>query len=114
LKKDSDYGFTLLEVMVALAVAGGLLVTLLYTLNYHLSIADRHETLTVAMMLGEEKMSEAKQSPLNSEGQFDKPHLDYSYKVDIKKYPYPGVSEIWVEVKREKETVLLKDLIRSP
>lgn len=100
--------------MVALAVTGGLLVTLLYTLNHHLSIADRHETLTVAMMLGEEKMSEAKKDRSDSRGQFDMPHADYSYKVEIKDYPYPGVSEIWVAVNRGKETVLLKDLIRSP
>ena len=100
--------------MVALAVTGALLVTLLYTLSHHLSVAGRHETLTVAMILGEEKMTEAKQAPSNSEGQFDKPHSDYLYKVEIKKYAYPGVSEIWVAVNRGKEAVLLKDLIWSP
>lgn len=114
--KNSElpHGFTLLEVMVALAVAGGLLVTLLYTLNHHLGIAGRHETLTVALMLGSEKMFDAKQDSSNSEGRFGKPHSDYSYRVDIQDYPYPGVSEIRVAVSRGKETVILKDLIWSP
>jgi general secretion pathway protein I len=110
----SDPGFTLLEVMVALAVAGGLLVTLLYTLNHHLDIAQRHETLTMATMLSNEKMSDAKKNPSNIEGQFDKPYSGYSYRVEIKDYPYPGVSEIWVAVNSGKESFLLKDLIWSP
>jgi prepilin-type N-terminal cleavage/methylation domain-containing protein len=34
-------GFTLLEVMISLAIVGGLLLTMIYSLNYHLGVAER-------------------------------------------------------------------------
>ena len=43
-----DNGFTLLEILIALAIVGGLLVTVIASLNYHLGIVERHETITVA------------------------------------------------------------------
>jgi prepilin-type N-terminal cleavage/methylation domain-containing protein len=51
-------GFTLLEVMISLAIAAGLIIILLYTLNYHLGIAERQETITVATHLAKVKMFE--------------------------------------------------------
>jgi prepilin-type N-terminal cleavage/methylation domain-containing protein len=44
-------GFTLLEVLIAIAIVGSLLVTLIYTLNYHLGLAERQKTITIATLL---------------------------------------------------------------
>src|SRR5208337_2336842 len=51
-------GFTLLEIMIAVAVIGGLLVSLISSLNYHLGIAERHEFVTVASLLAKDKLAE--------------------------------------------------------
>ena len=52
----SKKGFTLLEVLIALAIVGGLLVTLIYSLNYHLGLVERQEIITVATLLAKGKM----------------------------------------------------------
>jgi general secretion pathway protein I len=106
-------GFTLLEVMVSLAVVGGLLVSLLYSLNYHMEIALRHEAVTVAQMLGREKLAELKAAPKNSGGVFPEPYSEYTYATVLKPSAYPGVSEISVTVSFEKERVVIRELIKG-
>jgi prepilin-type N-terminal cleavage/methylation domain-containing protein len=104
--------FTLLEVMISLAIVGALLVTLLYSLNYHMGIALRHETLTVAHMLGREKLAETKATPKNAEGVFDEPYSDYTYITVVKPAAYPGISEINVTVAHGREKVVVRELIK--
>jgi len=107
-------GFTLLEVMIALAIIGGLLVTLIYSLNYHLGIAERHEFLTIGTMLAKNKIVEVEQDPLSSEGPFPEPFSSYRYKAEIKESSFPGISEIDVLVSRGSDTVEFTQLIESP
>jgi len=47
-------GFTLIEVLVALAIVGGLLGTLLYTLQLHMSVAADTKALAEATTLAHE------------------------------------------------------------
>lgn len=108
----SPRAFTLLEVMIALAITGSL-VTVVYTLNHHLDIADRHETVTKTMMLGMEKLSEIRKAPAETEGEFPEPYSGYRYKVRVVKSSYPGIEEISVTVTGDKEKVVLKELFRS-
>ncbi|MFQ5587108.1 MAG: prepilin-type N-terminal cleavage/methylation domain-containing protein [Thermodesulfobacteriota bacterium] len=51
-------GFTLLEVMIALALLGGVVITALISYNYHLSLAARNRDMVVATLLGRERMEE--------------------------------------------------------
>ncbi len=103
-------GFTLLEIMVALAIIGGLLVTVLYSLNYHLSVAGKHEFVTVATMLAKNKMSVMDQIPAATSGEFPDPYSGYHYETGIKDSAYPGISEIWVTVSKNSENVKLSEL----
>ena len=113
--KSRREGFTLLEVMIALAIVGGLLVTLIYTLNYNLDIASRHEIITTATMLAKDMIADVETGgkSIDIEGKFPEPYEDYHYKVDIKDSKYPGVSEIAVTVDRDKERVKLTKLVRK-
>lgn len=111
LKIDADKGFTLLEIMIALAVIGGLLLTLIGTVNYMLDVAGRHEVITVASMLAKDKLYQTEKSPSNSQGAFPEPYIDYSYKTELKDSIYPGLKELTVTVKSGKEAVTLKELI---
>lgn len=110
----SHKGFTLLEVMVAIAIVGGLLVTLIYTLNYHLSIADRHERTTVATLLAREKLLELKKSQTEMKGNFPDLYADYSYEAKLGESSFQGMSELSVTVRKDKDEISLTDLVPSP
>ena len=44
-------GFTLLEVMLALAIMAGVLLTVIGAVNYHLSLVERDRQETIALLL---------------------------------------------------------------
>jgi general secretion pathway protein I len=104
-------GFTLLEVLIALAIIGSLLVTLIYTLNYHLGIVERHENVTIATLLAKSKMADLENSPENSKGNFEAPYENYNYETFVKDSPYPDISEIVVVVRTGKEEVKMNEFI---
>ena len=104
-------GFTLLEVLVALAIISGLLVTLIYTVNYQLGIVGRQETVTIATLLAKSTLTELEKKPESKKGQFDSPYEAYTYETAIKDSPYPGVNEITVLVSAGQEEVKLNEFI---
>lgn len=112
-KEITNGGFTLLEVMISLAIVGGLLVTLLYTLNYHLGIADRHRIVTISMDLAKEKMYAMEKHPVGEKGTFPEPYSHYSYETSIRDSLMPGMSEVWVTVESGKEKVMLSELVKK-
>ena len=104
-------GFTLLEVLIALAIVGGLLVTLIYTLNYQLGLVERQETVTAATLLAKNKMTEMEKAPEPGKGVFAPPFDRYTYETSVKDSPYPGIGEIVVSVKTDKEEVRLNEFV---
>ena len=104
-------GFTLLEVLVALAIISGLLVTLIYTVNYQLGIVGRQETVTIATLLAKSTLTELEKKPESKKGQFDSPYEAYTYETAVKDSPYPGVNEITVVVSAGNEEVKLNEFI---
>ena len=109
----SSAGFTLLEIMIAIAIVGGLLVTLIYTLNYHLGIAERQEFLTVASLLAREKMGEMEKKPESMQGDFPAPYSNYHFVTQLKESPFPDMSQISVVVSDGKDNVKLVELIQN-
>jgi len=109
--KTVERGFTLLEVLIALAIVGGLLVTLIYTLNYHLGLAERQETITVATLLAKNKITDMEKVPESGKGAFDPPNDNYRYETFVKESPYVGISEIVVVVKAAHEEVKLNEFV---
>lgn len=110
-------GFTLIEVVVALAIVSILLTTLLYTLNLHLSVASTHETVTRAVLLARQKLVESRhKGELGDSGRFAPPYEDYAYVVTLSTVTLmPGVDvlELAVTVTGQKERVVLKEALRS-
>ena len=111
MKSKVENGFTLLEVLVALAITGGLLVTLIYTLNYQLGLVARQEAVTVATLLAKGKMADMEKSPGNQKGVFEAPYDGYEYETFVKESPYAGISEIVVVVKTDREEVKLNEFV---
>lgn len=112
MQRPADNGFTLIEVLVALAVMGILLVGLLETLNYHLDVASQHEARTVTTQLASQKLTESREDHVPSDGDFEEPYQDYHYKVEVGDTKYPGVGYIAVTVTGHKERAVLKELFR--
>ena len=104
-------GFTLIEVMISLAVVGGLLVTLIFTLNYHLGIAEHHRTATISISLAKEKMYDMEKKPVSGKGRFSDPYAGFSYETNIMDSSFPGMVEIRVVAGDGNETITLSELI---
>jgi general secretion pathway protein I len=77
-------GFTLLEVMIALAITAGVLLTVISSLNYHLSIIGQDREETTAALLGRAKLEDpdfAKQAA--DKGNFAPDHPEIKWQVEI-------------------------------
>jgi hypothetical protein len=98
--------------MVALAVVGVLLIGLLQTLNYHLSVASTHEARTITMTLAAGKLAEAREDPVAAEGEFTAPYQLYTFKTELGESKYPGIGLITVTVTGNNERAVLKELFR--
>lgn len=109
--KNKKGGFSLLEVMISLAITGGLLITLIYTLNYHLGIAERQKTITDCTSLAKQKLHELENLPSTGKGQFEPPYSDFSFETAVINSSFPSMTEIKVIVKKDRENVVLSKLI---
>ncbi len=105
----SQKGFTLIEVIVSLAIAGVLVVTL-YTLLYHLNLTLEQEELLRATFIAKEKIMEG---PLEKDtGRFDPPYDDFYYRQAILDTPFPGIKLLRLTVIKNKELITMERLIR--
>lgn len=106
-------GFTLIEVIVALAIVSGALITVIYTVNFHLSLLQRHETITTAVMLGNEKIRDVTELEAVRSGTFPKPYEDYSFDMVIEDSLFEGVKIVKLSVTKDNETIHLNRFIEK-
>ncbi|MCD6319120.1 MAG: type II secretion system protein [Candidatus Desulfofervidaceae bacterium] len=104
-------GFTLLEVLIALAITGILLIVLIYTLNYHLELVQEQETATIAYFLAREKIQEIENNPVETKGFFREPYQEYAYITYIHLLPNTNFYEIGVIVKKGRYEFKIKEYI---
>jgi general secretion pathway protein I len=98
-------GFTLLEVMIALAIVAIALVSLLGLANRSIAVQDRLQRLTRATLLAQEKMTEielasaAKTLAFDpAEGVFAEPFSDFRWRLSFAETPIPVVTQVTVTV----------------
>ena len=65
---QSNSGFTLLEIMIALAIIGTALTIIIHTVNYHAGIMYDNTLTTQMVQLAKEKMNELESAPQNQKG----------------------------------------------
>jgi prepilin-type N-terminal cleavage/methylation domain-containing protein len=119
-KVKGQKGFTLIEVIVSLVIAG-VLVVALYTLLYHLNLTLEQEELLRATMIAKEKIMEG---PLDKEaGRFEPPYDGFYYRQVIIDTPFPGIKLLRLTVTatsdvtlanpgKNKELITMERLIR--
>jgi general secretion pathway protein I len=89
-------GFTLLEVMIALAIMAGVVLTVISSFNYHLSVVDRDRKETVAVLLARAKMDDPAFKPGEAKsGTFAPDRPDIAWKAEVKPLEgYQGVNRM--------------------
>lgn len=104
-RRTQTAGFTLLEVMVALAIVSVALVSLLSLGNRSMAAQDRLQRLTQATLLAQGKMAEtevdARRGTLEKipqQGNFTAPHADYRWRLEFAGTPLPAVTLVTVTV----------------
>ena len=91
----ADRGFILLEVMIALAIMAGVVVTVIGAVNHHLGLAARDREETTAVLLARGKLAEpgfAGQE--TSDGSFAPVWPDYKWRREILPTELPGLSRL--------------------
>ncbi len=98
-------GFSLLEVMIALAIVAIALITLLGLSNRTVLVQDRIQNLTRATLLAQQLMSEQEIQVADAvavgetrEGVFDDPFSDFSWRIYFEDTMIPQVQQIHVQV----------------
>jgi general secretion pathway protein I len=100
----SGAGFTLLEVMVALAIMSGVILTVINSFNYHLSVVNRDREETIAIILARAKLEDPQfNANDSSNGTFAPDWPDISWKSDSKPTEYPGVNRVTFTVSWDAE-----------
>ena len=97
-------GFTLLEVMIALAIMTGVILTVISSFNYHLSVVNRDREETIAVILARAKLEDPDFKPgEEKKGTFAPDWPDISWKADSKPTDYPGVNRLIFTVSWDAE-----------
>ena len=99
-----DNGFTLLEVLIALAIVGIALVTLIGLETRTILLAERQQRVTQATLLAQGKMTEIEIGGQSlsgiggREGQFAEPFELYNWSVALEPTPLPAIEMVTVTV----------------
>ncbi|MBI1922253.1 MAG: type II secretion system minor pseudopilin GspI [Geobacter sp.] len=93
-------GFTLLEVMVALAIMAGVILTVISAVNYHLSVAAADREETTAMLLARQKLGEMELAgKVEKEGTFAPERPEIRWETETTPTELPGVNRLTLTVK---------------
>lgn len=104
-------GFSLIEIIIALAIIGSVLTVLIYTVNHHAEISYDNAVTTHMYQLAKEKLQEMELNPRDSQGTLDSGK--YSYMTTVSESAVTGIVEISSVIRNNRREVALKEFIRS-
>jgi|GEM_PF-370606 len=101
----SPRGFTLLEVMVALAIMAGVILTVLGAVNYHLTIIANERDSTVLTILARAKLAELELQgvPQKAEGTLAPAHPELSWQTEQFPTDLPVLQKLVLRVWRTSD-----------
>jgi len=104
-----EYGFTLLEIMIALALVGMVLVTILYSVNYHADLSYENALMTEMYMLAKERLVEMEMRPANSRGRIK--DTDFTFINTTTTLPDTGIVELRTTINGKGKRVSLREFM---
>ena len=118
-RANNQGGFTLLEVMVALAIIATVLVVMLGLVQRNILTNERLQKMTRATLLAKQKMAEVENKLISStdtlEGTFEAPNQDYRWHIVYTPTPITGIQQIDLSViwgnEKDNELVTLISFI---
>lgn len=111
-------GFTLLEVVVALAIMAGVILTVLGSLNYHLDSMSAERDNTTLTLLARNRLVELEQQgglQQKSEGTFAPAHADVTWRAELFPAKVPALQKLVVTVQRKgdkREVALVRYVLK--
>ena len=105
----SSTGFTLLEIVIALAIIGTVLTVIIHTVNYQAGVSYENTVTTRMYQLAKENLTEMETKPMNSEGKW--PDTGFSFVNTVKDTGEPGIIEISSMISGDGQEVVLSELI---
>lgn len=110
-------GFTLLEVMVALAIMAGVVLTVLGSVNYHLAGIGAERDSTALTILARARLTELEQQGAlrKGEGTFAPLHPDISWRTEIFPTTVPLLQKLVLTVQRrgeKREVALVRYILK--
>lgn len=97
-------GFTLLEVLIALAIMAGVILTTIASFNYHLGVVIRDKDESTAVLLARGKIDDPAFATLSAgKGTFAPQRPDMTWEKSVEPTELPGVSKVIFTVSWEKE-----------
>jgi prepilin-type N-terminal cleavage/methylation domain-containing protein len=106
-QQKSD-GFTLIEIMIALAIIGTALTVLIHTVNYHATIMYENTLTTRMYQMAKERMYQLEQTPQDSEGNISE---EFTYKTIISPIEDSNLVELKTIVSGQGKQVVLNELV---
>ncbi len=98
-------GFTLVEIVISLAIIGITLVVLLSVFNKTIVTAAENGVITSAVMLGSEKMASLDAATLpdkeDDTWKTDKRYPRYDFKSTVSQTPFPDISFVRIKVRHD-------------
>jgi general secretion pathway protein I len=92
-------GFTLLEVMISLAILAGVVVTVIGAVNQHLTLAARDREETVAVLLARGKLADPDFAGQEANsGSFAPTWPDYTWRRELLPTDVPGLRRLILTV----------------
>jgi general secretion pathway protein I len=104
-------GFTLLEVMISLAIMAGVILTVLGAVNYHAGVITDERDSTALTLLARSRMAEIEQAPAKGEGSFAPLHPELRWRAELVPAAFPGLQMLVVRVQRsgdKREVALVR------
>ena len=111
-------GFTLLEVVVALAIMASVILTVLGSLNYHLDSIAAERDITTLTILARNRLVELEQQgglPQKSEGTLAPAHADITWRAELFPTKIPALQKLVVTVQRrgdKREVALVRYVLK--
>jgi prepilin-type N-terminal cleavage/methylation domain-containing protein len=104
-----EKGFTLIEIMIAVAIVGAVITVILYTVNYHADIVYQHTVLTRMYLIAKENLIKMESDPKTSHGIIQ--GTDFSYRNKVYVTEDENILKLKTEISGYGKTISLTKLV---